>query len=75
MPKVACSFDGRNNNENWEIDQEQTGVPQLTISKGDRELMVTFINDAEYNRYQRNIGLCRATTQDGKEIYLTSLSR
>ena len=70
--KVKVSFDGRQNNETWEVDQTDTiGTPHLVISRGQNSMQVTFESQQEIYRFQTGIGLCRAKDEKGKEIYLT----
>ena len=72
MPKVTVTTAGKS--ENWEIDVEQTDRPQLTISKGEVELNLSFSAD-EYRKYYHGVKHCKAYDNEGKEYFLTSLSR
>lgn len=74
MPKVAVSFDNQNN-ENWEIDIEQTGEPQLTISKDAETLQIKFASNYEYKMYSEGHKKRIAADENGRRVYLTSLSR
>lgn len=60
--------------ENWEIDSEQTGEPQLTVSKDGEELRLVFMI-GHYSGYQQGLKNTIAYDQNGRRCYLTSLSR
>lgn len=76
MRKIKVSFDGRNNNETWTIDQwEEIAEPNMVISRHSRTLSVTFESHREKERFNSGIALCRAVYMDGDikhSIYLTS---
>lgn len=59
---------------NYDIDIEQTGEPQLTVSKDGEELRLVFY-EGHYQTYQRMFKNNSATDQNGRRVYVTSLSR
>lgn len=74
MPKVTLSFD-LIKYENYFIDIEQTGEPQLTVSKDGEELKLTFASGYEYKMFCELLKNRIATDQNGRRVYVTSLSR
>jgi hypothetical protein len=82
--KVKVSFDGRNNNESWDVDEvrDVVTVPtlgELEISKAERKLQVSFKDVAEKLYFYKGIGLCRCNFRDTdgiwKPVFLTKYGR
>lgn len=74
MKKIQINFTGRGKSETWDIDEENTvGEPAFKISNplGNVHLSINFESDIEKRRFNEGVGLCRATTNTGKEVYVT----
>ena len=80
MKKLKLSFDGRNNNETWCIDQlTDVGEPHLTLSRAKPStdvITVNFESALEKQRFYAGIGLCRARIitpkPSARVVYLTA---
>lgn len=72
MPKIKISLTGKaRDNQTYEIDSEDTVNGMIEVSNAHRAMRVTFINNAEKNRFYKGIEMCRAFS-NGEAVYLTS---
>lgn len=82
--KVKVSFDGRNNNETWDVDEIRDVVSiatlgELEVSKAERKMQVRFQDGTEKRYFYQGIGLCRCSYRDEdgvwKPIFLTKYGK
>ena len=84
MPKVQVSFNGRNHNETWEVDEMREVVTggllgNLEISRGDKTLQVRFDSNVERNYFYQGVAMCRCMFRDEdgiwKPVFLTKYGK
>lgn len=74
MPKLRISFDGKHNHETWNIDQSDeifAAMVHISLSRGDQTKNIRFETEKEMTRFKQGVALCRATDEQGMEVYLT----
>lgn len=80
MHKVQVSFNGRNNNETWDIDEirDVVTVPllgNLEISRGEKKMQVRFDGTTERNYFYQGVAMCRCFFRDvdgvWKPVFIT----
>jgi len=76
MTRAKVSFDGRNNNGTYDIDEQgqDGGGYFIELSNPKEAIKAWFESVDEYKRFHRGVALCRASYNCGemKEVYLTA---